>query len=152
MSQLWRSLGSLLVLIHDDPVMHGLLPSRWLVAGLAILLLGVGCASPTAPVAGDAQLVEVGRDGFPLVRSIVADRPQRPAQADVGDVPIVLLEEADGQPSLAFHRMLSDGRVLDFFRRGADIVDAQTGSRWGPSDLQPPDRSPEFSSRSSPPS
>ncbi len=64
-----------------------------------------------------------------------ADRSQLTAQADVGDVPIVLLEEADGQPSLAFHRMLSDGRVLDFFRRGADIVDVQTGSRWSPSGL-----------------
>ncbi len=53
--------------------MHGLLPSRWLLAGLAILLLGVGCARPVAPVAGDGQLVEVSRDGFPLVRSIVVD-------------------------------------------------------------------------------
>ena len=51
-------------------------------------------------------------------------------QAEVGGVPVVILEGEDGIPSLAFHRALTDGRVLDFQRDGDTIVDTQTGSRW----------------------
>jgi len=53
-----------------------------------------------------------------------------PMQARVGGVSVVILEDADGVPALAFHRALTDGRVLDFTRRGGAIVDVQTGSRW----------------------
>ena len=59
-----------------------------------------------------------------------AAREHAPAQAEVGGVPVVLLGDARGQPSLAYHRALTDGRVLDFERRGGAIIDRQTGSRW----------------------
>ncbi len=41
---------------------------------------------------------------------------QSPMQADVGGTPVVVLESGDGTPSLAYHRALSDGRILDFER------------------------------------
>ena len=68
---------------------------------------------------------------FPIGR-VPADAPM---QADVGGVPVVVLEDAQGAPSLAYHRVLSDGRVLDFERREGAIVDVQTGSRWDSSGL-----------------
>ncbi len=63
-----------------------------------------------------------------------------PMQGAVGGVPVVVLEDAGGSPSLAYHRALSDGRVLDFEwstdENGATIiVDAQTGSRWSSAGL-----------------
>ncbi len=62
--------------------------------------------------------------------------PQRaPMQGSVGGVPVVILEDASGTPSLAYHRTLSDGRVLDFQRDARAIVDLGTGSRWTSSGL-----------------
>ena len=63
---------------------------------------------------------------FPIVAASAA----APMQADVGEVPVVILEGDDGIPSLAYHRALTDGRVLDFARDGETIVDVQTGSLW----------------------
>ena len=40
-----------------------------------------------------------------------------------------------GAPSLAYHRALSDGRVLRFERRDGAIHDVETGTRWSPSGL-----------------
>jgi hypothetical protein len=53
-----------------------------------------------------------------------------PMQAGVGGIPVVILEDGEGTPSLAYHRALTDGRVLDFRREGDAIVDVQTGSAW----------------------
>ena len=47
---------------------------------------------------------------FPIGR-VPADAPM---QDGVGGVPVVVLEDAEGSPSLAYHRVLSDGRVLAF--------------------------------------
>lgn len=61
-----------------------------------------------------------------------ASRPgDAPFQDTVAGVPIVILEDRNGDPVLAYHRALNDGRVLDFVR-GPDgqIFDQQTGSRW----------------------
>jgi hypothetical protein len=68
---------------------------------------------------------------FPVGRA-PADAPM---QGGVGGVPVVVLEDAEGRPSLAYHRVLSDGRVLDFERRDGAITDVQTGSRWDSSGL-----------------
>ncbi len=68
---------------------------------------------------------------FPIGR-VPADAPM---QGGVGGVPVVVLEDAEGSPSLAYHRVLSDGRVLDFERRDGAITDVQTGSRWDSSGL-----------------
>jgi hypothetical protein len=62
---------------------------------------------------------------------VVARRPERaPLQGSVGGVPVVILGDAGGTPSLAYHRALSDGRVLEFERGERGIVDVGTGSRW----------------------
>ena len=54
-----------------------------------------------------------------------------PTQSEVGGVPIVILADSEGAPSLAYHRALTDGRVLDFERTSdGDVLDVQTGSRW----------------------
>jgi hypothetical protein len=45
-------------------------------------------------------------------------------------VPVVILEDGSGALLLAYHRELTDGRVLDFERRDGAIYDAQTGSCW----------------------
>jgi hypothetical protein len=58
-----------------------------------------------------------------------------PIHDTLGGVPIVILEHADGSPSLAYHRLLSDGRVLTFARRDGGLYDVETGSRWSPSGL-----------------
>ena len=58
-----------------------------------------------------------------------------PMQDSVGGVPVVVLEDAEGIPSLAYHRVLTDGRVLDFERRDGTITDVQTGTRWDSSGL-----------------
>ncbi len=64
-----------------------------------------------------------------------------PMQATVGGVPVVVLEDIAGVPALAYHRALTDGRVLDFERRDGDgddaggVFDTQTGSRWTASGL-----------------
>jgi hypothetical protein len=58
---------------------------------------------------------------------------EAPMQAEVGGVPVVILEGDNGIPSLAYHRALTDGRVLDFGRAGGAIVDLQTGSVWNAS-------------------
>ena len=68
---------------------------------------------------------------FPIQRA-PADAPM---QQGVGGVPVVILEDSDGIPSLAYHRALSDGRVLDFERRDGAIRDLQTGSLWNASGL-----------------
>ncbi len=54
-----------------------------------------------------------------------------PMQDSVDGIPLVILEDADRVPSLAYHRALTDGRVLDFERRDGAVFDVQTGSRWG---------------------
>ena len=58
-----------------------------------------------------------------------------PMQDSVGGVPVVVLEDSNGDPALAYHRLLTDGRVLDFERRDGAIYDVQTGSRWASSGL-----------------
>ena len=68
---------------------------------------------------------------FPI-RRVPDDAPMQDA---VGGVPIVILEGSDGIPSLAYHRALTDGRMLDFERRDGSIYDTQTGSRWNASGL-----------------
>ena len=72
-----------------------------------------------------------GAEAFPLNR-VPASAPM---QASVGGVPVVILEDSEGVPALAYHRLLTDGQVLDFERRGDAIYDVQTGSRWGSSGL-----------------
>ena len=67
---------------------------------------------------------------FPL-----AAQGDAPMQAEVDGVPVVILEDADGGPSLAYHRALSDGRVLSLERSGAGIYDVETGTRWSPGGL-----------------
>ena len=59
-----------------------------------------------------------------------APREDAPSQSIVGGFPIVILEDASGAPSLAYHRALTDGRVLDFVRRDSRVIDVQTGSVW----------------------
>ena len=76
-------------------------------------------------IAGD------GAEAFPIERAALSS----PMQDEVGGVPVVVLEDSQGIPSLAYHRLLSDGRVLDFERRGDAIYDVQTGSRWTSSGL-----------------
>ena len=68
---------------------------------------------------------------FPI-RRVPEDAPM---QDVVGGAPVVIFEGSDGLPSLAYHRALTDGRVLDFERRDGAIYDTQTGSRWNASGL-----------------
>ena len=58
-----------------------------------------------------------------------------PLQAEVDGIPVVILEDADGAPSLAYHRALSDGRVLSFERAAGSVYDVETGTRWSASGL-----------------
>ena len=67
-------------------------------------------------IAGD------GAEAFPIERAASSS----PMQDAVGGVPVVVLEDSQGVPSLAYHRLLTDGRVLDFERRGDAIYDVQT--------------------------
>ena len=68
-----------------------------------------------------------GARAFPIVRAPL----DAPMQDTVGGVPVVVLEDSTGAPSLAYHRALTDGRTLDFERRAdGAIVDVQTGSTW----------------------
>ncbi len=76
-------------------------------------------------IAGD------GAEAFPIERAASSS----PMQDAVGGVPVVVLEDSQGVPSLAYHRLLTDGRILDFERRGDAIYDVQTGSRWASSGL-----------------
>ena len=67
---------------------------------------------------------------FPVQQAPV----DRPMQDKVGGVPVVIFEDAGGIPALAYHRLLSDGTVLDFTRReDRATVDLQTGSVWNSS-------------------
>lgn len=66
---------------------------------------------------------------FPLV----AAQPGKPVEDVVAGVPIVLLEDMSGTPVLAYHRRLSDGRLLNFVRRDGAVYDRETGSRWNAS-------------------
>lgn len=77
-------------------------------------------------------LAGAGAAAFPVEAAAAA-----PMQGAVGGVPVVVLEDTGGIPSLAYHRALSDGRVLDFERAGeaGSIVDVQTGSRWSSAGL-----------------
>ncbi len=59
--------------------------------------------------------------------------PGEPMQAEVGGVPVVIFEDIEGMPALAYHRLLTDGTVLDFERREGAIYDLQTGSQWSAS-------------------
>ena len=58
-----------------------------------------------------------------------------PMQATVGGVPVVILEDGDGQATLAYHRALSDSRVLDFERRDGALYDTETGTLWSATGL-----------------
>ncbi len=55
----------------------------------------------------------------------------REAAIDAARIRRILIQEA--RPAL--DRLLTDGRVLDFERRGDAIYDVQTGSRWTSSGL-----------------
>ena len=59
-----------------------------------------------------------------------------PLDTEVDGVPLVILADTEGEPSLAYHRALTDGRVLDF-ERGDDgsLRDTQTDSHWTSSGL-----------------
>lgn len=61
--------------------------------------------------------------------------PEAPMQDTVGGVPIVVLEDSAGIPAAAYHRALSDGRVLDFELSDGAARDLETGSRWNASGL-----------------
>ena len=54
---------------------------------------------------------------------------------EVAGISLVILADAAGEPSLAYYRALTDGRVLDFERVDGAIRDAQTGSCWTSSGL-----------------
>lgn len=62
-------------------------------------------------------------------------RDDVPLAVEVAGVPLVILADAAGEPSLAYHRALTDGRVLDFERVDGAVRDLQTGSRWTSSGL-----------------
>lgn len=66
---------------------------------------------------------------FPIDRAGAA----QPMQATVDGVPIVVLELDDGTATLAYHRLLTDGTILDFERDGGTIIDTNTGSVWNSS-------------------
>ncbi len=51
-------------------------------------------------------------------------------QADVGGVPVVILEQENGLATLAYHRALTDGTVLNFVNDGSAIIDENTGTVW----------------------
>ena len=70
-----------------------------------------------------------GAVAFPIA-NVPAEEPM---QAEVGGVPVVIFEDIEGMPALAYHRLLTDGTVLDFERREGAIYDLQTGSQWGAS-------------------
>ena len=76
-------------------------------------------------------LAGVEARAFPIVLA----PSDAPMQDSVGGLPVVILEGSDGIPSLAYHRALSDGRVLDFERSDGAIHDLQTGSRWNATGL-----------------
>ena len=67
---------------------------------------------------------------FPL-----AAQGDAPMQAEVDGVPVVILEDAEELPSLAYHRALSDDRVLSFERRDGAVYDVETGTSWSPSGM-----------------
>jgi hypothetical protein len=71
-------------------------------------------------------LAGTGAVAFPLTEA--ADG--RVMQAEVDGIPVVVLVDAEGAPSLAYHRALSDGRVLTFERRDGGVYDVETGTRW----------------------
>ncbi len=59
-----------------------------------------------------------------------------PMQDTVGGLPVVILEDGNGQPVLAYHRALTDGRVLTFARDAEGVItDEETGSRWSATGL-----------------
>lgn len=58
-----------------------------------------------------------------------------PMQATVDGIPVVVLELDDGTATLAYHRALTDGTVLDFERDGKMIIDTNTGSVWNSSGM-----------------
>lgn len=63
-------------------------------------------------------------------------REEVPLHAEVGGVPLVILADIEGEPSLAYHRVLTDGRTLDFERsEDGTLRDTQTNSRWTSSGL-----------------
>lgn len=63
-------------------------------------------------------------------------RDDLPLQAEVDGIPLVILADTEGEPSLAYHRALTDGRVLDFDRsEDGTLRDTQTASRWTSSGL-----------------
>jgi hypothetical protein len=76
-------------------------------------------------------LVNGAAVAFPIDRQPSA----APMQGLAGGVPVVILEDTAGNPALAYHRLLTDGRVLEFERREGAIFDAQTDSRWNSSGL-----------------
>ena len=67
-----------------------------------------------------------GAAAFPLMEATDGNV----MQAEVGGIPVVVLEDSEGAPSLAYHRALGDGRVLTFERRADGIYDVETGTRW----------------------
>ena len=58
-------------------------------------------------------------------------RDDIPLHAEIDGVPLIILADANGEPSLAYHRALTDGTVLDFERfDDGTLHDTSTGSRW----------------------
>jgi hypothetical protein len=63
-------------------------------------------------------------------------REALPLHVEVEAIPLVILADTEGEPSLAYHRALTDGRILDFERsEDGTLRDAQTDSRWTSSGL-----------------
>ena len=58
-----------------------------------------------------------------------------PMHASVDGVPVVILESASGEATLAYHRALSDGTVLEFERQDDGIFDTTTKSAWNSTGL-----------------
>jgi len=78
--------------------------------------------------------VLVGRQAAAFPVDVI--REEVPLHTAVDDVPLVILADTEGEPSLAYHRALTDGRVLDFKRsEDGTLRDAQTDSRWTSSGL-----------------
>ena len=67
---------------------------------------------------------------------IDAIRDNVPLHSELDGIPLVILADAEGEPSLAYHRALTDGTVLDFERtEDGTVRDTQTRSRWTSSGL-----------------
>ena len=86
---------------------------------------------PDGRLAANALMIGVQAGNEARAFPLEARPDDAPMQDTVGGVPVVILEDTDGQPVLAYHRALSDGRVLNFTRDAeGGVRDVETGSGW----------------------